>query len=57
MATDYSMFDGWKVVGNAAKVYSRGELVVNNVAQPGRFLGETGRGRFVKREANGGGLA
>ena len=56
MATDYSMFEGWKVMGNAAKVYSRGELVVDNVAHPGKFLGVTGRGRFVKREANGGGM-
>ncbi|HSY34481.1 MAG TPA: dihydropyrimidinase [Acidobacteriaceae bacterium] len=56
MATDYSMFEGWKVRGNAAKVYSRGELVVDNVAAPGKFLGATGRGRFVKREANGGGM-
>ena len=56
MATDYSMFEGWKVMGNAAKVYSRGELVVDNVTQPGKFLGVTGRGRFVKREANGGGM-
>jgi dihydropyrimidinase len=57
MATDYSMFEGWKVKGNAAKVFSRGELVVDNVASPGKFLGATGRGRFVKREANAGGLA
>jgi dihydropyrimidinase len=57
MATDYSMFEGWTVVGNAARVYARGELVVDNVAQPGTFLGATGRGRFVKREANAGGLA
>jgi dihydropyrimidinase len=56
MATDYSMFEGWTVRGNAAMVYSRGELVVDNVAQPGKFLGATGRGRFVKREANAGGL-
>jgi len=56
MATDYSMFEGWTVRGNAAKVWSRGELVVDNVAQPGKFLGATGRGRFVKRESNGGGL-
>jgi dihydropyrimidinase len=56
MATDYSMFEGWTVKGNAAKVYSRGELVVDNVAQVGKFLGATGRGRFVKREANGGGM-
>jgi dihydropyrimidinase len=57
MATDYSMFEGWTVKGNAAKVFSRGELVVDNTAQPGKFLGATGRGRFVKREANAGGLA
>ena len=56
MATDYSMFEGWTVKGNAAKVFSRGELVVDNVTQPGKFLGATGRGRFVKREANAGGL-
>jgi dihydropyrimidinase len=56
MATDYSMFEGWTVRGNAAKVYSRGELVVDNVASPGKFLGATGRGRFMKREANGGGM-
>ncbi len=57
MATDYNMFEGWKVKGNAAKVFSRGELVVDNTSQPGKFLGATGRGRFVKREANAGGLA
>jgi dihydropyrimidinase len=57
MATDYNMFEGWTVKGNAAKVFSRGELVVDNTAQPGKFLGKTGRGRFVKREANAGGLA
>ncbi len=57
MATDYNMFEGWTVKGNAAKVFSRGELVVDNTTQPGKFLGRTGRGRFVKREANAGGLA
>jgi len=57
MATDYNMFEGWKVRGNAAKVFSRGELVVDNATQPGKFLGATGRGRFVRREANAGGLA
>src|ERR1700742_540127 len=57
MATDYSMFEGWKVKGNAAKVFSRGELVVDNTTQPGKFLGATGRGRFIKRGANAGGFA
>jgi dihydropyrimidinase len=56
MATDYNMFEGWSVKGNAAKVFSRGELVVDNTTQPGKFLGKIGRGRFVKREANAGGL-
>ena len=56
MATDYSMFEGWKVKGNAAKVFSRGELVVDNVMKPGEFLGATGRGHFVRRKPNAGGL-
>lgn len=53
MATDYSMFEGWKVHGNAKQVFSRGDLVVEN----GKWIGEVGRGRFLKREANAGGLA
>ena len=57
MATDYNMFEGWTVKGNAAKVFSRGQLVVDNVAHPGKFLGATGRGRFVRRECNAGGFA
>ena len=57
MATDYKMFEGWTMKGNAAKVFSRGELVVDNTAQPGKFLGKTGRGLFGKREGNAGGLA
>jgi len=57
MATDYNMFEGWKVKGNAAKVFSHGELIVDNTSQPGKFLGATGRGRFIKREANAGGFA
>ncbi len=57
MATDYNMFEGWTVRGNAAKVFSRGELVVDAVAAPGQFLGTPGRGRFLRREANAGGFA
>jgi dihydropyrimidinase len=53
MATDYSMFEGWKVTGNTRHVFSRGELVVKD----GRWIGQTGRGRFLKREANAGGFA
>ncbi len=57
MANDYNLFEGWTVKGNAAKVFSRGELVVDNTVQPGEFLGRTGRGRFLRREANAGDLA
>ncbi|RXH56458.1 dihydropyrimidinase [Granulicella sibirica] len=53
MATDYSMFEGWTVKGNVKHVFSRGELVVED----GTWVGETGRGRFVKRKANAGGYA
>jgi dihydropyrimidinase len=53
MATDYSMFEGWKVSGNARHVFSRGDLVVKD----GKFIGRVGRGRYLEREANAGGLA
>jgi len=53
MATDYSMFEGWQVKGNIRDVFSRGELVVKD----GKWIGQTGRGRFLKREANAGGFA
>jgi dihydropyrimidinase len=53
MATDYNMFEGWKVRGNTKHLFSRGDQVVEN----GKWIGETGRGRFIKREANAGGLA
>jgi dihydropyrimidinase len=53
MATDYSMFEGWKVRGNARHVFSRGRQVVVD----GKFVGSKGWGRFVKREANAGGFA
>ncbi len=53
MNTDYNMFEGWRCKGNVAKVFSRGELIVEG----GRFLGTPGRGRFLYREANAGGYA
>ena len=52
MATDYSMFEGWKVKGNVRDVFSRGEMVVKD----GQWVGRVGRGRFVKREATAGGF-
>ena len=50
MRVDYSMFEGFRVKGNARGVLSRGETIVEN----GRFLGQTGRGQFLRRQARGG---
>lgn len=47
MRVDYSMFEGTKVKGNAETVLSRGEIIVDN----GQWLGKTGRGQFIKRDA------
>ena len=52
MATDYSMFEGWQVRGNARHVFSRGEQIVRD----GKWIGTVGRGQFLKREATAGGL-
>jgi dihydropyrimidinase len=50
MRVDYSMFEGFKVRGNAKQVYSRGERIVEN----GRYLGKAGRGSYLRRTARGG---
>jgi len=50
MRVDYSMFEGFKVRGNARDVYSRGELIVSR----GEFIGKPGRGNYLRREARGG---
>jgi dihydropyrimidinase len=50
MRCDYSMFEGFKVRGNAKQVYSRGELIVEN----GKYLGKVGRGAYLRRAARGG---
>ncbi len=47
MRVDYSMFEGTKVKGNAETVLSRGEIIVDK----GQWLGKTGRGQFIKRDA------
>lgn len=52
MATDYNMFEGWQVRGNARHVFSRGQQIVRN----GVFAGTAGHGKFLKREANSGGF-
>ena len=50
MRVDYSMFEGFKVRGNARDVYSRGELIVSK----GNFIGNPGRGQYLRRQARGG---
>ena len=50
MRVDYSMFEGFRVRGNARDVYSRGELIVSG----GKFIGKPGRGQYLRREARGG---
>ena len=50
MKVDYSMFEGFRVRGNARDVYSRGELIVSG----GKFVGKPGRGKYLRREARGG---
>ena len=50
MRVDYSMFEGFRVRGNARTVLSRGEVIVDG----GKFHGRTGRGEFLKRPPHGG---
>ena len=50
MKVDYSMFEGFRVRGNARDVYSRGELIVSG----GNFIAKPGRGKYLRREARGG---
>jgi dihydropyrimidinase len=50
MRVDYSMFEGFKVQGNARQVYSRGELIVDK----GEYMGRVGRGQYLRRAARGG---
>jgi dihydropyrimidinase len=49
MHTDYSIFEGFAVEGNARQVFSRGECIVNG----GKFVGRVGRGRYLHREVAG----
>jgi dihydropyrimidinase len=50
MRVDYSMFEGFRVQGNARMVLSRGEVIIDGE----HFRGTLGRGRFLKRAARGG---
>src|SRR5271165_4909191 len=50
MRVDYSMFEGFHVKGNVRTVMSRGDVIVDK----GQFLGKSGRGQYLKRQARGG---
>ena len=50
MRVDYSMFEGFKVKGNARQVLSRGEMIVEN----GNYIARVGRGQYLRRAARGG---
>jgi len=50
MRVDYSMFEGWRVKGNAKTVLSRGEVIVEG----GAYTGKAGRGQYLRRAARGG---
>jgi dihydropyrimidinase len=46
MATDWSAYEGMEVTGKITKVFSRGELIIDD----DEWLGTPGRGRYVHRE-------
>ena len=50
MRVDYSMYEGFKVKGDAETVLSRGEVIVDK----GKWLGKAGRGEFIKRNTYAG---
>ncbi|MBN2265050.1 MAG: dihydropyrimidinase, partial [Candidatus Aminicenantes bacterium] len=45
MAPDWSAYEGIRVTGKVLKVWSRGELIVDD----GELLGRPGRGRYLRR--------
>ncbi|WP_110926571.1 dihydropyrimidinase [Bacillus massiliglaciei] len=47
MAVDYSAFEGMKVIGEPITVLSRGSYVIREK----QFVGEAGKGKFLKRSA------
>ena len=43
--TDYSLYEGWELVGYPEKVYLRGKLIVEG----DKWLGRAGQGEFLAR--------
>ena len=50
MNVDYTPFEGFEITGMPHLVYSRGQKVARWNGDQVEFVGEVGRGRFVKRE-------
>ncbi|MBA7478818.1 MAG: dihydropyrimidinase [Spirochaeta sp.] len=50
MNVDYTPWEGWEMTGMPSVVYSRGRRVAEWSGDRMKFVGEIGRGRFVKRE-------
>ena len=46
MNVDYSAFEGWELEGRSSVVTVRGKVA----ARDGKFVGEVGRGQFLRRE-------
>ncbi len=47
MNCDYSLFEGWRIKGQPLTVLSRGNTIVEN----GKYVGQKGDGKFIKRGA------
>ena len=50
MNVDYTPYEGMEMTGMPYAVYSRGKRVAEWNGEQVAFVGEIGRGRFVKRE-------
>jgi dihydropyrimidinase len=50
MNIDYTPFEGFEVTGMPSAVYARGKKAAQWNGEQMEFVGEVGRGRFVKRE-------
>lgn len=50
MNVDYTPYEGFEITGMPEKVYSRGKKVAEWNGEQVDFVGEVGRGRFIKRE-------
>jgi dihydropyrimidinase len=50
MNVDYTPYEGMEITGMPSSVYSRGKKVAQWNGKQMEFVGEVGRGRFIKRE-------